>query len=138
MKIVTVLLLIENACRRLRRRLGHGRDGSAEFLYASGLLFEINRRVLHPLGMALAVECDNDDNVVGFGGLQRPEAGKETGMWYESTTLASASAKLAKWRFDNEATDLEQRRLESRCWIEQPLPHEHQITYMYAKMRMGP
>ena len=28
-----------------------------------GLLFEINRRVLHPLGLAMAVEIDDDGNV---------------------------------------------------------------------------
>lgn len=29
-----------------------------------GLLFEINRQVLHPLGLALAVEVDNDGNEI--------------------------------------------------------------------------
>lgn len=33
---------------------------SLEFLQSSGLLFEINRTVLHPVGMALAVVVDDD------------------------------------------------------------------------------
>jgi hypothetical protein len=33
----------------------------AMFLVDSGLLFEINRRVLHPFGIALAVECPVSD-----------------------------------------------------------------------------
>ena len=32
-----------------------------QFLVASGLLFEINRRILHPLGLALAVELNGED-----------------------------------------------------------------------------
>lgn len=32
----------------------------AEFLVDSGLLFEINRRVLHPLGLALETTVDDD------------------------------------------------------------------------------
>lgn len=34
---------------------------SLRFLYDSGLLFEINRQVLHPIGMALAVSWDGDN-----------------------------------------------------------------------------
>lgn len=35
---------------------------SARFLLDSGLLFEINRKVLHPLGLALHVELDDDSH----------------------------------------------------------------------------
>lgn len=31
-------------------------------LLDSGIIFEINRRVLHPLGLALAVEVDDEGN----------------------------------------------------------------------------
>ncbi len=34
--------------------------GPASFLVDSGLLFEINRRILHPLGLALAVDVPNE------------------------------------------------------------------------------
>lgn len=35
----------------------------------SGLLQEINRRILHPIGLALEVICDKDGNVTSFGGV---------------------------------------------------------------------
>lgn len=43
---------------------------SARFLLDSGLLFEINRKVLHPLGLAMSVELDDDSNTkVVFGDI---------------------------------------------------------------------
>ena len=36
-------------------------DNPVEFLLDSGLLFEINRRVLHPYGVAIAVEVPDED-----------------------------------------------------------------------------
>jgi len=35
----------------------------------TGLLYEINRKVLHPLGLALAVKANDAGEVTGFGGL---------------------------------------------------------------------
>jgi len=34
---------------------------SLRMLHDNGLLFEINRRVLHPLGLALSLNWENDD-----------------------------------------------------------------------------
>ena len=36
-------------------------DNPVQYLLDSGLLFEINRWVLHPYGLAMAVEVPNDD-----------------------------------------------------------------------------
>lgn len=41
---------------------------TAEFLLEKGLIFEINRKVLHPLGLALEV-IEDDDGKVAIGGL---------------------------------------------------------------------
>ena len=41
---------------------------SAEFLVDSGLLFEINRKILHPLGLAIEVIVE-DDGTTKFGSL---------------------------------------------------------------------
>ena len=41
---------------------------SAEFLVDSGLLFEINRKILHPLGLAIEVVVE-DDGTTKFGSL---------------------------------------------------------------------
>jgi hypothetical protein len=48
-------LTLEDGFRKLRSTLDRE---DAALLVDSGLLFEVNRRVLHPLGLALAVECD--------------------------------------------------------------------------------
>ena len=36
---------------------------TAEFLSDNGLLFEINRKVLHPLGLAMEIYIDDDDKI---------------------------------------------------------------------------
>jgi len=41
----------------------------AKFLLESGLLFQINRTFLHPLGLALEVEIDKKTDEVKFGGI---------------------------------------------------------------------
>jgi hypothetical protein len=53
----------EAEARRVLEAPASWRDlerADAELLVDSGLLFEVNRRVLHPLGLALAVECVED------------------------------------------------------------------------------
>lgn len=37
---------------------------AGRFLYNTGLLFEINRRVLHPLGLALMIEYDDEEGTL--------------------------------------------------------------------------
>jgi hypothetical protein len=39
-------------------------DKPAHFLKDQGILFEINRQVLHPLGLELALTCDDDGELV--------------------------------------------------------------------------
>lgn len=34
-----------------------------EFLLEKGLIFEINRRILHPLGLAIEVDLDSEDEL---------------------------------------------------------------------------
>jgi hypothetical protein len=41
------------------------RASASDFLRASGLLFEINRTILHPLGLALAVTAEPDPRIDG-------------------------------------------------------------------------
>ena len=41
-------------------------ENPADFLRASGILFEINRQVLHPLGMELHLHADDDDGIGGI------------------------------------------------------------------------
>lgn len=67
----------------------------AAFLVDSGLLFEINRRILHPLGLALAVEVPDvpDENVSStFQVLDMRE--DPEGVIFEDETYLQGKAKL--------------------------------------------
>jgi hypothetical protein len=44
-------------------------EEAAALLSDTGLLYEINRKVLHPMGLALAVRVNNAGEVIGFAGL---------------------------------------------------------------------
>ncbi len=61
---------------------------SLQEFYEQGFLQEINRQMLHPLGLALSIEFDNDDNAVRFGD---PE-----GLIFGDGVLASDSFRLKK------------------------------------------
>jgi hypothetical protein len=52
-----------------KRRIVLSNDEAAELLLNTGLLYEINRTILHPLGMALAVSADDAGEITGFAGL---------------------------------------------------------------------
>lgn len=71
---------------------------SAQFLHDSGLLYEINRVVLHPLGFALAVEGNVADGsqMVGFNGLQdhRDSDDGEGVLFLEDSTGPDRLAKF--------------------------------------------
>lgn len=75
----------------------------AKFLYESGLLFEINRKVLHPLGLELEVIVyDGDDEEghkkgdVKIGDVWDYRDNGE-GMAYDDSTLGEGTTKLLKY-----------------------------------------
>jgi len=77
-------------------------DGSpvsaAQFLMDSGMLFEINRQILHPLGLALCVDVDEDTGEVkGFGGLWDARDDPE-GIIYEPEPFRAGTLKSSEYR----------------------------------------
>lgn len=70
-------------------------ENHAKFLSETGLLFEINRRILHPLGLALYVSVD-DDNKIQIGGLQDSRKDPE-GIYYNSDQFESGKKRHAKF-----------------------------------------
>jgi hypothetical protein len=76
-----------------------------KFLLDSGLLFEINRSVLHPFGLALAVKIDDDGNCK-FDGLWDCRDDPE-GIVFDDEVLAEGSKKyheyMVKEGFDKKA-----------------------------------
>ena len=65
---------------------------AAEFLLDSGLLFEINRKILHPLGLALETVV-HEDGTVEFGQIWDARDDPE-GMLYADDCYASGLKKL--------------------------------------------
>jgi len=65
-----------------------------KFLLDSGLLFEINRLVLHPFGMALAVKIDDEDNCK-FDGLW--DCGDKAGMIFDDEVLEAGTQKYHEY-----------------------------------------
>jgi hypothetical protein len=69
-----------------------------EFLLENGLLFEINRRVLHPLGLALEVEIDDDGKVI-IGSIWDCRSDPE-GVLFSPDTWQSGKDKIDKYMED--------------------------------------
>lgn len=68
---------------------------SAEFLLENGLLFEINRQVLHPLGLALEVDV-NDSGKIDFGDVWDCREDPE-GILFDPETFAEGAEKFNKY-----------------------------------------
>jgi hypothetical protein len=66
-----------------------------QFLLDSGLLFQINRLILHPLGMALEVVV-KDDGEVSIGGIW-DYRGDEEGVLFDELALLEGGVKLKRF-----------------------------------------
>lgn len=80
----------------------------ASFLHKSGLLFEINRRLLHPLGMALSVVMEDDGRISAIGPMWDYRDDPE-GMLFDSSTFAASQAKFKAFL---EAEDVDRKLIE--------------------------
>jgi hypothetical protein len=67
----------------------------AEFLLDSGLLFEINRNVLHPFGLALEVIIDDEDKIT-FGNIWDCRDDPE-GLVYDDDAFVVGKNKFEKF-----------------------------------------
>jgi hypothetical protein len=92
---------------------------AADFLHRTGLLFEINRAVLHPLGLALGLWQNDDGAFAGFAGLVDHRDDPE-GMAYSDETLRSGLERLRAFG----VTAIREERARRLGFIVQPLPEE--------------
>lgn len=97
---------------------------AAVFLRDSGLLGEINRRVLHPLGLALQLETGRPDDggeepLIGLGTLIRVDA--PDGIVFDQDTLDDVAAKLHAF-MSRDGLTRHLTRLRAVGYVEQPLP----------------
>jgi len=65
---------------------------AALFLQGTGLLFEINRSVLHKYGYALSVVVDEEGKVTGFGPVYETE--DEAGFVFEDHVIGIGEAQV--------------------------------------------
>ena len=84
---------------------------AARFLHERGLLFEINRAVLHPLGLALSAKTDDAGTVTGFGPLIDYRDDPE-GMLFSDRQFEGGMERLAKGRAECNADEKAAVRLE--------------------------
>ncbi len=92
---------------------------AADFLHTSGLLFEMNRVVLHPLGLALAIWENDDGAIAGFAGLADNSDDPE-GMIFSDETLRSGLERLRSYGVREVRAERERRI----GFVVQPLPEE--------------
>lgn len=90
------------------RRPGAGMavvGGWERFLMESGLLFEINRRVLHPFGLALAMSQDGEAVTIhGLMAVNDPE-----GIVFTADAFVDGAVKFSRWLEQTGLAHLEQR-----------------------------
>lgn len=81
---------------------------AAKFLLDNGLLFEINRKILHPVGLALEIDVNDKDKAV-FGPLWDCREDPE-GIIYDEEVLADGFEKLNKFMEEHGNHRLETRK----------------------------
>lgn len=84
---------------------------AAEFLLENGLLFEINRKILHPLGLALEVDI-NDAGKIDFGDVWDCREDSE-GILFDPETFVEGSERYEKYlkEYGNECIDKRQNKI---------------------------
>ena len=105
------------------KRIGAGDSkAAAKYLYETGLLFEINRKVLHPLGLALSVECDDEtDEVKGFAYLWDSTADPE-GIRFSPESFMEGFEKLKKYLLAIDVENVLNQRRAALGYIVQDTP----------------
>lgn len=104
--------------------MSHHPDG-ARFLMDTGLLAEINRTILHPLGLALFVESNEDAAAAPyrFGGICDVRAEDAEGILFSEESLVEAHARLVRF-MTQEGKALHEARQAALGFVVQPLPPE--------------
>lgn len=99
-----------------------------QFLIDSGLLFSINKNVLHPLGLAMAVnESEEGTEGVRFGEISIWDCRKDPeGILYGEKTFTSGAEKHEKFMEEFGLKKLEQRE-ENLGYLVQELPDPYLV-----------
>lgn len=97
-----------------------------KFLLDNGLIFEINRRVLHPFGLALVVDIDRENRrqlaITALAETEDPE-----GFLYDAEAFGVGIEKFEKFLRKTGQARLDSRK-EKLGFIEQEKENEQDIT----------
>lgn len=100
----------------------------ANFLCDSGLLFEINRRILHPMGLALAVQFPDDgelDPSLETATINILDNRNDPEGWvFDEETLTEGQAKLEKFVAENGIVQKLMTRRAQLGFVTQTIPPE--------------
>lgn len=102
------------------------RNEAIKFLLDSGLLFEINRAVLHPLGLAFAVKIDEKTGEADFDGLWDGRD-EDEGIVFTDEVLEAGTTKYFKY-LEDEGFERFQKRYEKLGFVCQEKRHEEVVV----------
>jgi hypothetical protein len=88
-------------------------------LRESGILMEINRQVLHPIGLALSIDCDDDGNVLGISGILDSRDDPEG--WIYNTDDEEYAKSLCEKKQKYDKLVKKEARMKEFGWVVQPL-----------------
>ena len=106
-------------------------NDAAKFLHDTGLLFEINRQVLHPLGLTLQIRTQKDGQVV-FGGILDCRHDPE-GWVFDEEELRLETQKHQAYMAEHGGKALVSRVTRLGFTI-QPLPGDSRSAHVFDQM----
>lgn len=93
-------------------------DQGISLLYNNGLLFAINREILHPFGLAIGVKVEDDGKISG--GVLFDHSNNHNGMNFDPPSLIEGAIKYNKFLKETGASKKEIRR-KNLGYILQPI-----------------
>lgn len=83
-------------------------DRPARFLAENGILFELNRQILHPLGMELRFRMDETGNLQALELLDN--RGEATPIYFPAEEFDEGRAKYEKYLHEHGRRNMQKRR----------------------------
>lgn len=99
-------------------------DGHVRYLVDNGLIFEINRKVLHPLGLALVVGVHPDNQKwLSIEGVYKVDEDDKEGFVFDEETYRVGSEKFDHF-LEREGQSMLDSRLETLGYVVQEIGDE--------------
>lgn len=83
-------------------------ENPVQFLMENGILFEMNRQVLHPLGLQIVIEVDDEGRVTTFDLLDNRESPEP--IFFTSDEFEEGRGKYEQYMQDQGKRNIQKRR----------------------------